>query len=193
MVMARQTILILCVMLLISLAGNWIQYRSATLAQRDRNLEAREFNKRDKERLQVIADRNAQVSTLQAQKDSVIISAMSEQKSLKSTIMALKKRRTGGPVVQDTIIVYLDSLVASVEAERDTVFAIDQQLTDSLQRSVKELSDMFSGQLKESMRLENDLNRERRKRIVISLGAGYSPFGNQFVPSVQIGWAIVKF
>jgi hypothetical protein len=146
--------------------------------ERDDKLHEIEFQNYKTEALAKVTARDSAISTLQAQKDSVIVSARSEQKVFKSTITALKKRRVGGPVVQDTIIVYLDSLVASIEQERDTVFAIDQQLTDSLQRSVNELSEMFSGQLRESIRLQGQLDRERKKRFVIGPAIGIDYRGN---------------
>jgi hypothetical protein len=33
----------------------------------------------------------------------------------------------------------------------------------------------------------------RDKRFVVSVGAGYDPFGNRFVPSIHFGWALLKF
>lgn len=33
----------------------------------------------------------------------------------------------------------------------------------------------------------------RDKRLVISVGVGYSPFGNQFYPSVHAGYALLRF
>jgi hypothetical protein len=177
--------LILIVLLLISGVVIYLLIRERSIANRDRVLEAREFRNKQKEDLAKVTARDSAISKLQAQKDSVIVSARSEQKVFKSTITALKNRRVGVPVVQDTIIVYLDSLVESIEQERDTVFAIDQQLTDSLQRSVKELSDMFSGQLRESIRLQGQLDREKKKRWSVGPHAGYGFRGADVGISVQ--------
>lgn len=185
---------IVIVLLLLSLGGNWIQYRSAELAQRDRNLEAREWRTKAAAQTAKIAARDSATSSRikQLQKDSLSHAAV--QGSLKSQIRAFRvKLQNLPPAVHDTLIVMQDSLIQDLTAERDTLYLVNTAVVDSLQKSNLELSELLKGQFKQTLRAENELRREKKKRIVLSLGVNYSPFGNQINPGVHLGWRIVRF
>jgi hypothetical protein len=173
--------LILIVLLLIAGVVIYLQWKSATLAQRDSNLEAREFRAKQKENLRQINESKDQVSLVLKERDSIKAAATSEQRNYKTTISSLRKRVTGPAVVQDTIIIYQDSLIASIEQERDTVYQRDNTAIDSLQRSVDTLQGMFSEQLKESISLQNELNREEGKNVTVGPGVSVDYRGRPII------------
>lgn len=185
-----KTALTLSIMMVLILgAVVWIQYRSANLAQRDRNLEAREFKKQQDERLAKITQRDGEIQALlnerhedsvrQAKKESTLISRIS---GLKSKLATSSNRL---PVIQDTIIHAQDSLITLIQNSRDTLYITDNQVIDSLQRSNSELSELFKGQLKESIKLSGELQREKKKRFSVGVGAGYGFRGADVGISIQ--------
>lgn len=186
---------IVIVLLLLSLGGNWIQYRSAELAQRDRNLEAKEFRNKAKESLSQIEARDAQISTLlndrakdsvrHAKQESVFISRIS---GLKSKLAPSSNRL---PVIQDTIIQIQDSLITVIMNSRDTLYIQDNQVIDTLKKSNLELSELFKTQLKQTLRAENELRREKKKRWSIGPHGGYGFRGADVGFSVQ--YSLLKF
>lgn len=177
--------IIVIVLLLLSLSGNWIQYRSAELAQRDRNLEAKEFVLKSRKMLSHVAHRDSAIQVLlndrredsvrQAKKESVFISRIS----------ALKSRVTGPAVVQDTILVIQDSLITVIRNSRDTLYITDNQVIDSLKKSNDELSELFKGQFKQTLRAENELRREKKKRFSVGPSVSYGIRGADVSISVQ--------
>lgn len=181
--MRTNLIIFLIVALILSGVGNYLQYRSAEIAQRDRNLEAKEFRNQAKESLSKIEARDGQIKALLNDKDSIIKTHAESQGRLKRQANASRARITGPPVVQDTVIIYLDSLVADLEAEKDTVYLVNNMAIDSLQRSNLELSELFKGQLSESIRLQNHVDREKRKHWSVGPAAGVDYRGR---PTISI-------
>lgn len=169
----------------------WIQYRSAELAQRDRNLEAKEFRNNQNEDFNKIQVLGSHVSTLIKQRDSILTSHASSQGRLKRQANASRARITGPPIVQDTVIVYLDSLVADLEQERDTLYITDTAAIDSLKKQVSGFSELFTEELKNSIRLENALNREKRKRFSLGVGTSYGIRGADL--SISLHYSLFKF
>lgn len=183
---------IVIVLLLLSLAGNWIQYRSAELAHRDRNLEAREFRNKAAAQTAKIAARDSATSSRikQLQKDSLSHAAV--QGSLKSQIRAFRvKLQNLPPAVHDTLIVLQDSLIQDLTAERDTLYIVNTAVVDSLQKSNDELSELFKGQFKQTIRAENELRREKKKRWSIGPHGGYGFKGADVGISIQ--YSLFKF
>lgn len=189
--MRTNLIILLIVALILSGVGNYLQYRSAEIAQRDRNLEAKEFRNQAKESLSKIEARDGQISTLLNDKDSIIKTHAESQVRFKRQANASRARITGPPVVQDTVIIYLDSLVADLEAEKDTVYLVNDMAIDSLQRSNLELSELFKGQLNESIRLQGQVDRDKKKRFSIGVGTGYGIRGADV--SISVHYSIFRF
>lgn len=185
--------LILIILLMAACVVIYLLIRERSIAQRDRTLEAREFRSKAKESLSKIEARDAQISTLLNDRAEDSVRQVKKEASFISRISALKSRVTGPAVVQDTIIVIQDSLISVVRNSRHTLYITDNQVIDSLQRQVSDISGLFQGQLKQSMKMESELERQKKKRIVVSLGVNYSPLGNQITPGVHIGWCLVRF
>lgn len=188
----RQAWIIVVVLLLLSLAGNWIQYRSAELAQRDRNMEAKEFRNQAAAQTAKIAARDSATAgrIKKLKKDSLSHAAV--QGSLKSQIRAFRvKVQNLPPAVHDTLIVLQDSLIQDLSAERDTLYLVNTAVIDSLQKSNLELSELFKGQLRESIRLQGQVDREKRRRFSIGPHVGYGFRGADVGISVQ--YSIFRF
>lgn len=166
----------------------WIQWRSASLSQRDRNLEAKEFKKQQDERLAKITQRDSEIQALlnerrddsvrQAKKESTLISRIS---GLKSKLATSSNRL---PVIQDTIIQAQDSLITVIQNSRDTLYITDNKVIDSLQHSNLEISELFKDQLKESIKLSGELQREKKKKWIVGPTAGVNYRGE---PTVSFG------
>lgn len=183
--------LILFVLLLIAGVIIYLLIRERSITQRDRTLEAREFKNKAKESLSKIEARDAQISTLLNEKDSIIKTHAESQARFKRQANVSRARVTGPPVVQDTVIIYLDSLVADLEAEKDTVYIVDNQVIDSLQKSNNELYELFKGQFKQTIRVENELRREKKKRWSLGPHGGYGFKGADVGISVQ--YSLLRF
>lgn len=183
--MKNHLLIFLIVALILSGVGNYLQYRSAELAQRNRNLEAKELMGMVDDSFKEIERRNDYIQVLLNDKDSIIKTHAESQGRLKRQANASRARITGPPVVQDTVIIYLDSLVADLEAEKDTVYLVNDRAIDSLQRSNLELSELFKGQLLESVRLQNQVDREKKKRFTFGPSISYGFRGADVGISIQ--------
>lgn len=193
--MKNHLLIFLIVALILSGVGNYLQYRSAELAQRARNIEAEEFAKKQLHDLGVIEFRGLQIQHLmndrredsvrQVKKESVFISRIS---GLKSKLATSSNRL---PVIQDTIIHAQDSLINVIRNSRDTLYITDNQVIDSLQRSNLELSELFKGQLKESIKLQGQVDREKKKRFSVGVGTGYGIRGADV--SISVHYSIFRF
>jgi hypothetical protein len=142
----------------------------------------------DKEKAGRLADVTRLTASIQAireQKEKDSLSHIQTQGRLKRQANASRARITGPPVVQDTVIVFLDSLVADLEQQRDTLYIRDNALADSLQRQVSDLNDLFTGELKRAVKAELKLEREKRKRFSVGPHAGYGFRGADVGISVQ--------
>lgn len=178
--------LTLFVLLFLSLIGNYLQWHYARLAQRDRNQEAEVFRSRVSAATNEIAIRDSATSTrIKAlQKDSLRHAAV--QGSLKTQIRAFRvKLQNLPPAVHDTLIFLQDSLISDLSAERDTIYLVNTAVVDSLQKSNFELKELFTGQLKESIRLSNELQREKKRRFSVGPHAGYGFKGPDLGVSIQ--------
>lgn len=183
--------LFLVVILLLSLAGNWIQYRSAINQESYRKDDNSKFQKEQEKKLEELAQRDTAISRLLDERKTDSTNYASEQGRLKTRLNALRAKVTGPAVVQDTIIVYQDSLIASISQERDTLYLRDNAAIDSLQASVTQLKGMYAEQSKRAARFQSQYDREKRKRFSIGIGAGYGFRG----PDIQIGihYSILSF
>lgn len=185
----RNTAITLFVLLFLTLIGNYLQWRSADLAQRDRNLEAKEFVEKSRKIIGHIHHRDSIIQLLFNDRHQDSLMHAENQGVLKSKISALKSKVATSsnrlPVIQDTIIVFQDSLIADLEAERDTLYIRDNAMVDSLQKSNFELKELFTGQLKESIRLTNELQREKKRRFSVGPHAGYGFKGPDLGVSIQ--------
>lgn len=179
----KNTLSLLAFILLLSLAGNWIQFNEAERQSFYRNQENDRFQVEQKRKLGQIATRDAQIQALLSERQEDSTKYASEQGRLKTKINSLRAKITGPAVVQDTIIVFQDSLIASISAERDTLYLTDNQALDSLQASVTQLKGMYAEQWKRADRFQRDYDREKRKRFSIGIGAGYGFKG----PDIQVG------
>src|SRR5688572_1653866 len=128
--MRNYAILILIALLLAACGVIYFQIRSATLAQRDRNLEAKEFKNKTNKMLSHISHRDSAIQVLFDQRDSDSVRHSQNQSALKTRLNALRTKVTGPAVVQDTIIIWQDSLIADLEQERDTLYLTDNQAID---------------------------------------------------------------
>lgn len=173
--MRNSILLLLIALLLFSLAGNWIQFKSAEEQANYRDQENERFQVEQKRKLTQIASRDAQIQALLNDRKEDSTKYASEQGRLKTKINSLRAKITGPAVVQDTIIVFQDSLIASISAERDTLYLTDNQAIDSLQASVNQLKGMYEEQWKRADRFQRDYNREKRKRFSIGphVGVGF--------------------
>lgn len=190
--MRTNLIIFLIVALILSGVGNYLQYRSAELAQRDRNLEAKEFRNQAAAQTANIAARDSATAgrIKKLKKDSLSHAAV--QGSLKSQIRAFRvKLQNLPPAVHDTLIVLQDSLIQDLSAERDTLYLVNTAVVDSLQKSNLELSELFKGQLMESIKLQNQVDREKRKRFSVGPSVSYGLRGADVGISVQ--YSIFRF
>lgn len=182
---------ILFVLLLIAGVIIYLLIRERSIANRDRILEAREFRVKQKESLSKIEARDVQISTLINDRREDSVRQVKKEAAFISRISALKSRVTGPAVVQDTILVIQDSLITVIRNSRDTLYITDNQVIDSLNRQVSDLSELFQGQLKQSMRMEGELEREKRKRWSFGPHVGYGIKGEDIGLSVQ--YSIFRF
>ena len=187
----KTPITLLAFILLLSLAGNYIQWKSAKQQSNYRDQENDRFQVEQKRKLAQISKRDSLISSLLNERKEDSTKYASEQIRLKTKINSLRAKITGPAVVQDTIIVFQDSLIASISAERDTLYLTDNQALDSLQASVTQLKGMYAEQYKRAARFQQDYDREKRKRWSIGINAGYGFKG----PDVQIGihYSILRF
>ncbi|HZI24303.1 MAG TPA: hypothetical protein VFD46_04465 [Chryseolinea sp.] len=189
--MNPRLLLIAAVLLLISLAWNWIQWRSANLAQRDRNLEAKEFRNRQAEALTKITQRDTAIQALLDERMDDSVRHIQSQSVLKTKINRLLSRVTGPAVVQDTVILIQKELISDLENEKDTLYITDNQAIDSLQKSNNDLKTMFADQFKESIRLQGQLDREKKRRWSLGPSVSYGVRGADVGISVQ--YSLFKF
>jgi len=182
---------ILIILLLFSGAMNYIQYRSAVSQQAYRDQDTERFQAEQKRKLTQISKRDSLISSLLIEREEDSTKYASEQGRLKTKINNLRAKITGPAVVQDTIIVFQDSLIANLENERDTLYLTDNQALDSLQASVKELKGMYAEQYKRAARFQQDYYREKRKRFSLGPHAGWDFNGPSIGISVQ--YAIFRF
>lgn len=180
----KQAWLIVIVLLLLSLGGNWIQYRSAELAQRDRNLEARDFKLKADKMLYHIHHRDSAIAVIFNDRREDSIRHAKKEATFISRISALKSKVSGPAVVQDTILVIQDSLITVVRNSRDTLYITDNQVIDSLKSQVFDFSELLKGQFKENVILQNQVDRDKRKRFVVGPAIGIDYRGN---PSISFG------
>lgn len=173
--MRNSILLLLIALLLFSLAGNYIQWSWAKDQYNHRMIDNERFQVEQKRKLTQIAKRDSLISSLLNDRKEDSTKYASEQGRLKTKINSLRAKITGPAVVQDTIIVYQDSLIASISAERDTLYLTDNQAIDSLQASVTQLKGMYEGQWKIADRFQRDYDREKRKRFSIGphVGVGF--------------------
>lgn len=183
--------LLLIALLLFSLAGNWIQFKSAQEQAKYRNQENERFQVEQKRKLTQISKRDSLISSLLNERKQDSTKYASEQSRLKTKINNLRARITGPAVVQDTIIVFQDSLIASISEERDTLYIRDNAALDSLQASVTQLKGMYAEQFKRAARFQADYDREKRKRFSLGPHAGWDFNGPSLGISVQ--YAIFRF
>lgn len=176
---------ILFVLLLISGVIIYLLIRERSIAQRDRILEAREFKNKANESLSKIEARDAHISTLLNDRAKDSVRQIKKEASFISRISALKSRITGPAVVQDTIMVIQDSLITVIRNSRDTLYITDNQVIDSLKRQVSDISGLFEGQLKQSMKMESELERIKRRRFSIGPHVGYGFRGADVGISLQ--------
>lgn len=189
--MKNSLLLFLVVIFLLSLAGNWIQYRSAINQESYRDQDNSRFQKEQARKLGQIQARDSVILSLLNERKTDSTNYALEQVGLKSKIKALRAKVTGPAVVQDTIIVYQDSLIASISAEKDTLYLRDNQAIDSLQASVTQLKGMYAEQSKRAARFQSQYDREKRKRFSIGIGAGYGFRGLDIQIGIQ--YSLWKF
>jgi len=163
----------------------YLLIRQQTIAQRDRNREAQEFKLKSERLLYHIHHRDSAIQVLFNERREDSVRHIQDNSRLKSKINRLISRISGPAVVQDTIIVFQDSLITSLENERDTLYITDNNAMDSLQRSITDLSGLFGDQLKQNMVLEDQLKREKKKRWSIGPHAGFGLRGPDVGISVQ--------
>lgn len=190
--MKNSLLLFLVVILLISLAGNWIQLRSARDQENWRDQDNSRFQKEQARKLGQIQARDSVISSLLIERKTDSTNYASEQGRLKTRLNALRAKVTGPAVVQDTIIVYQDSLIASISAERDTLYLHDNAALDSLQASVTQLKGMYADQSKRAARFQQDYDREKRKRFSLGVGIGINHQG-LIMPTVGIQYQLFRF
>lgn len=183
--MRTNLIIFLIVALILSGVGNYLQYRSADLAQRDRAAENDKWEKTWRKTLGHVAHRDSTIAVLFNQRDSLIQTHTKEQTRFKRQANASRARITGPPLAQDTVIIYLDSLVSDLEAEKDTVYVTNDAIVDSLRRQVSDVSELFKGQLQESIKLQGQVDREKKKRFSIGPHVGAGLRGADVGVSVQ--------
>lgn len=187
----NRLLLALCVLLILSLTGNWIQYRSAELAQRDRNIEAREFKYKADKMLGHIHHRDSAIAVLFNDRREDSVKHAKKESVFIPRISALKSKVSGPAVVQDTIIVIQDSLISVVRNSRDTLYITDNQVIDSLKSQVFDFSELLKGQFKENVRLQNKIDRDKRRRFSLGPHLGVGLRGPDVGVSVQ--WSLIRF
>jgi hypothetical protein len=192
----NKLILALCVLLLLSLAANWLiihrhqQYKK--LSEALEQVSEMEYRNKSAAQLQRMAIRDSAISIRikELQEDSLSHAAV--QGSLKSQIRAFRiKLQNLPPAVHDTVIFLQDSLIADLQQERDTVYLESSAVIDSLQLTISDLHDLFTGELKQNIVLRDRLEREKRKRFSLGPAVSYGFRGADVGISVQ--YSIFKF
>lgn len=189
--MRSNAFIFLIVLLILSLAGNWIQWKSAKEQSYSRFQENDRYQLEQSRKLGEIRARDSVISGLLSDRKADSTKYALEQRGLRTRINALRAKVTGPAVVQDTIIVFQDSLIASISVERDTLYIRDNVAFDSLQSNVDKLKGMFAEQWIRADRFQRDYDREKRKRFSLGIQAGYGFKG----PDIQVGiqYTILRF
>lgn len=180
----RTLTLILIILLMSAGVIIYLQWKSAELAQRDRNLEAEEFRKKQLHDWGVIELRGLQIQSLLTDRKEDSAKYAKEQAAFKSKILALKSRVVGPAITQDTIIVFQDSLIASLDQEVDTLYIRDNVVIDSLNQQVRDFSQMNKELYIETARKLSEWERDKRKRIIIGPSVGIDYRGK---PTISFG------
>jgi hypothetical protein len=94
-------------------------------------------------------------------------------------------------VVQDTILVIQDSLISVVRNSRDTLYITDNQVIDSLQRQVLDFSELWKAEYKENAKLQDQVDREKKKRWSVGPHAGVDWRGATIGISIQ--YSLLRF
>lgn len=190
--MKNNIFIFLFICLLVSLLGNYIQMRSAVEQSFYRNQENDRFQVEQSRKLGEIRARDSVILSLEQKGIKDSIRHWSKQKSLISQANALKAKIKKGPlIIQDTVILYLDSLVADLTHERDTIRIENSIKTDSLKASVNQLTEMFREQWIRADKFQRDYDREKRKRFSVGPHAGWDLNGPSIGVSVQ--YTILRF
>lgn len=189
--MKTNALLVLIVLLILSLSGNLIQWKSAKEQSYSRFQENDRFQVEQSRKLGEIMARDSVISSLLNERNKDSTKYALEQHGFKTRINALRAKVTGPAVVQDTIIVFQDSLIASISSERDTLYLCDNVAFDSLQSNVDKLKAMYAEQWIRADRFQRDYDREKRKRFSLGIQAGYGFKG----PDIQVGiqYTILRF
>jgi hypothetical protein len=180
--------LILLVLLILSVAGNWIQYRSAKTEEANRYAENATWQA-EYERIKGLymrgyARKDSVISALRNERSADSVRYGLKHKSLQRSINALKARIVIPAPVQDSVIDLQDDLIASMDAQIDTVYRMDNVIFDSLTANYETAKALFVEQLKRSMRLEDKLHRERSKNWSLGVSGGIDYLGR---PTVMVG------
>lgn len=178
--------------LILSVAFNVIQCQNAKEQSYSRFQENDRFQVEQSKKLGEIMARDSVILSLEQKGIKDSIRHWSKQKSLISQANALKTKIKKGPlIIQDTVILYLDSLVADLTHERDTIRIENSIKTDSLKASVNQLTEMFREQWIRADRFQRDYDREKRKRFSVGPHAGWDLNGPSIGVSVQ--YTILRF
>lgn len=189
--MKTNSFLFLIVLLMVSLGANYIQMRAAKEQQDYRKDDNSRFQVQQAKKLGEIRQRDSIISSLLSDRKADSTKYALEQRGLRTRINALRAKVTGPAVVQDTIIVFQDSLIASISVERDTLYIRDDIAFDSLQSSVDQLKAMFAEQWIRADKFQRDYDREKRKRFSVGPHAGWDLNGPSIGVSVQ--YSLFKF
>lgn len=178
-------LIILSVALIISIALNLVQCQNAERMESYRNEELDRFQKEQSRKLTVIAKRDSVISSMLIDRKSDSAKYSREQEAFKSRLIALRKRVTGPPVVQDTIIVVQDSLIRSIETELDTVYLADNAIIQAIQQNKDSVFLLYQNEYFERTKYQSRYEAEKKKRFSIGPHAGYGFKGPDFGVSIQ--------
>lgn len=170
----RTATLIIIILLLLSLVGNYIQYRSAERSLDDRLSENDRFQQKQEAALAEIGQKDSVISAVfdQLAKDSV--RHAKDQGALKRVISSQMKRveKRDVPILEDSIISNQEDLIADLENERDTLYLEGGPAVQKLDSINQELKSMVVSGLARQVDLRDRLREERAKKWSIGIGAG---------------------
>lgn len=175
--MKNYVLSILVILLILSLAGNYFQFKEAERQSFYRDQENDRFQKEQSRKLGQISKRDSVISSLLNERKLDSATHAKNQGALKRIISNQKARVIirEVPILEDSIIANQGELISDLEDERDTLYLTDNQAIDSLSQSITDLHGLLQDQALRAAEAEGRLEKEKKKRFSVGIqtGAGF--------------------
>lgn len=168
---------LITILLILSLAGNYFQFKEAERQSFYRHQENDRFQVEQKWKLTQISKRDSLISSLLNERKLDSATHAKNQGALKRIISNQKARVIirEVPILEDSIIANQGELISDLENERDTLYLTDNQAIDSLNAQIVGITDLFKDQALRAAEAEGRLEKEKKKRFSVGIqtGAGF--------------------